>query len=114
LVSLPIVMGSLIFGVFAMPLSWWVIFGAKMHNGSGLFAGVHMRLLLFFGSIVAFLAALLHVLVFSSSINQIGGYVLFLISAVLMSGAGIIEAITRLQAVVESHKPESASRVSSE
>lgn len=59
-----------------------------------------MKYLLFVGAVLAFLMAVVHMMVAKSAIHEIAAYVLFLTAAVLMAGAGIIEAIHRLQKAV--------------
>ena len=56
-----------------------------------------MRILLFLGAVLAFLFALLLLLVAKSAIHEIQAFILFLISAVCLSGAGIVEAVNTLR-----------------
>lgn len=69
--------------------------------------GVKMRTLLFVSGVIAFLLAALHLLVAKSAIHEIAAYVLFLTSAVLVSGAGVIEAIQQLRRDVAGQAPTS-------
>ncbi len=56
-----------------------------------------MRILLFVLAIFAFVVGLGFLGVAGSAIHEIESFILFLISAVLMSGASVVEAINRLQ-----------------
>ena len=56
-----------------------------------------MRILLYLGAAVPFLVALVLTLVANSAIQQIQAYILFLIAAVCLSGAGIVEAVNALR-----------------
>lgn len=60
-----------------------------------------MRILLFVLSLLSFLAGMLTLIVSKSAIHEIQAYVLFLIWAVLFTGAAIVEAVNRLRAAVE-------------
>lgn len=60
-----------------------------------------MRILLFLSAVIVFLIACMQVLLATSAAREIAGYVLFLTSAVLMSGAGIVEAVNRLHKTVQ-------------
>ncbi len=55
-----------------------------------------MKILLFLSSVLAFLAGLGILVASKSAIHEIEGFVLFIVSAVLFSGAVIVEAIERL------------------
>lgn len=61
-----------------------------------------MKLFLFIVAIVSALLAFLHLVVAKSAIHEIAAYVLVLTSCVGFAGAGIIEAIHQLRAVVVS------------
>jgi hypothetical protein len=50
-----------------------------------------MRILLFLAGIFAFLIGCIELSVAETSIHQIGGLMLFIISAILISGAAIVE-----------------------
>lgn len=54
-----------------------------------------MRVFLFVLSVVAFLAGLAIMAGAHGAIHQIGGLILFLIAAVLLSGAAIVEAVNK-------------------
>jgi 4-hydroxybenzoate polyprenyltransferase len=56
-----------------------------------------MRILLYLGAAVPFLFALVLALIANSAIQQIQAYILFLIAAVCLSGAGIVEAVNALR-----------------
>lgn len=56
-----------------------------------------MKILLFVLAIFAFVFGLGFLGVAESAIHEIESFILFLISAVLMSGASVVEAINRLQ-----------------
>lgn len=64
-----------------------------------------MKFLLFSLSLLAVLAGLLHFVAAKTAIHEVSGYVLFLIAAVLMSGAGIIEAVHKLRDTVRESAP---------
>lgn len=56
-----------------------------------------MRVLLFLAAVLAFLLAFLLLFAAKSPINEIQAFILFLISAVCLSGAGIVEAVNSLR-----------------
>ena len=56
-----------------------------------------MRFILFALSFVAFLAGSAVLASSKSAIHEIEGFMLFVVSAVCLSGAGIVEAITLLR-----------------
>lgn len=56
-----------------------------------------MRILLFIFSILAFLAGASILAAANSAIHEIEGFILFLISAVFLSGAGVVEAVNLLR-----------------
>ena len=63
-----------------------------------------MRVLLFVGAILAFVIGLLWLLVARSAIHEIQSFMLLLIAAVCMSGAGIVEAVNTLKKEVLSQQ----------
>ena len=63
-----------------------------------------MRILLYLGAAVPFLVALVLTLVANSAIQQIQAYILFLIAAVCLSGAGIVEAVNALRRDVQAQQ----------
>jgi hypothetical protein len=63
-----------------------------------------MRILLFVGAAVPFLGALLLAFVAQSAIQQIQAYILFLIAAVCLSGAGVVEAVNALRKDVQAQQ----------
>ena len=56
-----------------------------------------MKYLLFVLSILAFLAGLAILVAAKSAIHEIQAFILFLISAVFFSGAGVVEAVNQLK-----------------
>jgi len=56
-----------------------------------------MRILLFLLAILAFLAGAVFFVSDKSTIHEIEAFILFLISAVLISGAGIVETVNLLR-----------------
>ena len=56
-----------------------------------------MRILLYLGAAVPFLFAVFLALIANSAIQQIQAYILFLIAAVCLSGAGVVEAVNALR-----------------
>ena len=56
-----------------------------------------MRILLYLGAAVPFLFAVGLALIANSAIQQIQAYILFLIAAVCLSGAGVVEAVNALR-----------------
>jgi hypothetical protein len=56
-----------------------------------------MRILLYLGAAVPFLFAVVLALIANSAIQQIQAYILFLIAAVCLSGAGVVEAVNALR-----------------
>jgi len=59
-----------------------------------------MKYLLFISAILGFLAGIAILAGAKSAVHEIEGFILFLLSAVCMSGAGIIEAVNRLRTEV--------------
>jgi hypothetical protein len=56
-----------------------------------------VRVLLFVVSVIAFLAGFLILASAKSAIHEIEGFILFLISAVLLSGAAVIDAVQAMR-----------------
>jgi hypothetical protein len=56
-----------------------------------------MRILLYLAAAVPFLFAVVLALIANSAIQQIQAYILFLIAAVCLSGAGVVEAVNALR-----------------
>ena len=56
-----------------------------------------MRILLYLGAAVPFGFALVLAVIANSAIQQIQAYILFLIAAVCLSGAGVVEAVNDLR-----------------
>jgi hypothetical protein len=67
-----------------------------------------MRILLFIGTTLAFLFALLLTLLAKSAIQEIQAYMLFLIAAVCLSGAAIVEAVNALRKEVQAQQARRA------
>jgi hypothetical protein len=63
-----------------------------------------MRILLFLGAAVPFVAALVLTFIAQSAMQQIQAYILFLIAAVCLSGAGIVEAVNALRKDVQAQQ----------
>ena len=59
-----------------------------------------MKYLLFISAVLSFLAGIAILAGAKSAVHEIEGFILFLLSAVCMSGAGIIEAVNRLRTEV--------------
>ncbi len=60
-----------------------------------------MRILLFISAVLTLLCGIAILFSAKSAIHEIEGFMLFIISAVCMAGAGIVEAVNRLRAEVE-------------
>jgi hypothetical protein len=60
-----------------------------------------MRILLFVLAVLSGLLGILGILVAKTAVGEIQGMLFMLISAVLLSGAGVIEAVNRLRADVQ-------------
>lgn len=60
-----------------------------------------MRIFLFIFGVLAFLAGALILASAKSAVHEIEAFVLFLVSAVLVSGASIVEAVNRIHRKVE-------------
>jgi 4-hydroxybenzoate polyprenyltransferase len=56
-----------------------------------------MRILLYLCAAVPFLFAVVLAFITNSAIQQIQAYILFLIAAVCLSGAGVVEAVNALR-----------------
>lgn len=56
-----------------------------------------MRVLLFIAAVLAFLAGVGILVSAKSAVHEIEGFILFLIAAVCLSGAGIIEAVVLMR-----------------
>ena len=56
-----------------------------------------MRIILFFGAIAAILFGFMMLVAAKSAIHEIEAFILFLIGAVCLSGAGIIDAMYAMQ-----------------
>jgi hypothetical protein len=56
-----------------------------------------MRILLYLAAAVPFLFAVVLAFIANSAIQQIQAYILFLIAAVCLSGAGVVEAVNALR-----------------
>jgi hypothetical protein len=65
-----------------------------------------MRILLFILAILAFLAGASIFAAAKSAIHEIEGFMLFLISAVFISGAGVVEAVNLLRKDMASFKEQ--------
>lgn len=63
-----------------------------------------MRVFILVLSILAFLCGLVILVYSKSAIHEIEAFVLYLISAVLLSGSAIIRAINRLSSNIEKQK----------
>jgi len=66
-----------------------------------------MKFILFVLSVLAFLAGFIILVSAKSAIHEIEGFVLYIVSAVLFSGAAVVDAINQFAKKVDATTPES-------
>lgn len=67
-----------------------------------------MRVLLFVAAVLAFLAGVGILVSAKSAVHEIEGFILFLIAAVCLSGAGVIEAVVLMRKEASARGPSQA------